>query len=197
MKAALSTVGAWAAFTEMAKMAGAEVSDEETSADYGKVKLGDTRIDPGGGFLQFYTLYNRMYQGGYTSSSTGEFHKFGEGYQAETQLSNLMRFGSNKLNPVMKFAYDLANATEYNPFHVKDRVAQLATPLYVQDIMSIVKEDPDMIPWLGPMMFGIGAQTYSKGESVGKIIDPENDILYTGGGIADMGPDYIHPRLDQ
>jgi hypothetical protein len=196
VKAALSSAAAWYGFTELSKMAGGEVGQDPTSADFGKVKIGDTRIDPGGGFLQFAVLYNRFYQGGYTSSATNQFHRFGEGFQAETQGSNLERFLSNKLNPVAKFAYDVAHASQYNPFHVKDRLAQMFVPLYAQDVIEIVHDNPDLVPWLVPMVFGVGAQTYSKGESVGKLIDPENDWLATGGGIADLGPDAINPRLD-
>jgi hypothetical protein len=195
-KAALSAAAAWAGFTTIAEMAGADVGRDPTSADFGKIKVGNTRIDPGAGFLQFAVLYNRMYQGGYSSSATGEFHRFGEGFQAETQLSNLLRFGSNKLNPFFKFAHDVMDATEYKPFHVGDRTAQLFVPLFTQDVIGVVSETPELIPWLVPMLFGVGAQTYSKGESVGKIIAPENDWLATGGGIADLGPDYIHPRLN-
>ena len=107
MKAAISTAAAWYAFTEMAKMAGGDevqVSNEPTSADFGKIRIGNTRMDPGGGFLQFLVQYARMYEGGYTSSASQEFHPFGQGFQAETQLSNALRFVSNKLNPVAKFA---------------------------------------------------------------------------------------------
>lgn len=196
VKAALSTFAAWGAFTQLAKMGGAEVGEDPTSADFGKVRIGDTRIDPGAGFLQYWVLMNRVYQGGYTSSATGEFHRFGEGFQAETQGSNAERFLSNKLNPAAKFAWDMAHASQYQPFHVKDRLAQLFVPLFMQDTIELAKENPELTPWLVPMMFGVGGQTYSKGESVGKLIDPENDWLATGGGIADLGPDYIHPRLD-
>jgi hypothetical protein len=194
MKAALSTAAAWYAFTEMAKMAGGnevEVSNDPTSADFGKIRIGDTRMDPGGGFLQFLVQYGRMYKGGATSSASQEFKKFGEGFQAETQLSNAQRFISNKFNPVAKFAYDLANATQYNPFHVGDRMAQLFVPLVIQDINELAKEDPSLLPWMAPIALGMGTQTYSKGESVGKFIAPEDDWLVTGGGIEDLvNPQY-------
>ena len=123
--------------------------NDPTSADFGKVRIGDTRLDPGGGFLQFAVAYSRMYQGGSTSSSTGQFHKFGAGYQAQTSEDMMERFMVNKLNPVMKFAYDVASASEYNPFHVGDRTIQMFVPLIGQDLLEIYKEDPSLLPAMG------------------------------------------------
>jgi hypothetical protein len=191
MKAAVSTAAAWFMFTEMAKLAGGDqvsISNNITSADFGKVRIGNTRMDPGGGFLQFLTAYGRLYAGGSTSSSTNEFHRFGSGYQAQTQEDMMQRFMVNKLNPVAKFAYDLANASQYNPFHVGDRTMQLFVPLVMQDMKEIVDENPDLLPWMIPVGLGMGTQTYSKGESVGKLIPPEKDWLVTGGGLKDLIP---------
>ena len=118
-----------------------------------------------------------------------EFQRFGSGYQAQTQEDMMERFFVNKLNPVTKFAYDALNASEYNPFHVKDRLAQMFVPLFIQDLNELYKENPDLLPWMGPgAALGGGTQIYSKGESVGKLVDPENDWLVTGGGARDLMP---------
>lgn len=191
LKAALSTAAAWWTFTELAKNADSrvEVNHDLTSADFGKVRIGDFRLDPAGGFQQFLVAYARLYQGGASSSATGEFHKFGEGYQAQTAFDTGERMLANKLNPVAKFAWDLANASQYNPFHVKDRTAQMFVPLIVQDFIEIQKEDPNLLmPWMIPVIFGSGSQIYSKGESVSKFISPENDWNVSGGGLKDIMP---------
>jgi hypothetical protein len=193
MKSALATAGAWAAVLALVKGGGGdevEVNLENmTSADWMKAKIGDTRLDPGGGFQQFLVALARMKEGGKTSSASGEWQEFGEGYNAETQWSNLERFASNKLNPVTKFAYDLLRQSEYNPFHVGDRVAQLFVPLVIQDLVGIVKEDPNMLPWMVPIMLGMGTQTYGRGESVSKLVPSEYDWLATGGGVDSMVTD--------
>jgi len=99
------------------------------------------------------------------------------------------RFFVNKLNPVAKFAWDVASASEYNPVHVGDRTMQLFVPLFVQDLHEIAKENPDLLPMFGTAaLFGGGTQIYSKGESVSKFIDPENDWNVTGGGLRDLMP---------
>jgi len=191
MMAALATGTAWMSALAMMKLGGGdevEVNiDNMTSADWAKAKIGDTRMDPGGGFQQFLVSMARMIEGGTTSSASGEWREFGEGFMAQTQKSNLERFMSNKLNPVTKFAYDLASQSEYNPFHVYDRTAQLFVPLVIQDLIGLYYENPAMLPWMGPIMLGMGTQTYGRGESVGKLVAPENDWLASGGGIADLG----------
>jgi hypothetical protein len=201
-KAALSTAAAWYVYTELIKNAAgpdAEVNDDITSSDFGKVRVGDARLDLGGGFLQFAVAYGRAYMGGSTSSSSGEFHRFGSGYQAQTQEDMMERFFVNKLNPVSKFAWDVANASEYNPFHVGDRTIQLFIPLFSQDVMEIYKENPDLLPMFGTAaFFGGGTQIYSKGESVSKFIEPENDWLVGGGGVKDIMPwNWTAPRGEE
>jgi len=184
LKAALSTAAAWWVVVELAKMAGGddvEVSTDTNSADFGKPRIGDTRLDPGGGFQQFLVLYSRLLSAGATSSKNQRFHPFGKGYQAETALSATQRFMSNKLNPAAKFAYDLWDSSEYKPLHLKDRTMQAFAPLIGQDLYEIYNEDPDLLPILGPLAaVGMGTQIYGKGESVGKFIDPKNDIIVQG-----------------
>jgi hypothetical protein len=192
LKAALSTAAAWYVSAELLKKAAgpeAEVGDDPTSADFGKVRIGDARMDLSGGFAQFATAYARAYVGGATSSSTGKFHRFGSGYQAQTQEDMMQRFFVNKLNPTTKFAYDVASASEYNPVHMGDRTLQLFIPLFIQDLNEIAKENPDLLPVMGSTaLFGGGTQIYGKGESVSKFIDPTNDWNVTGGGIRDVMP---------
>jgi hypothetical protein len=194
-KSAISTAAAWFIATQLIKNAAGgddedvEVGDDITSADFGKVRVGDARLDLGGGFLQFAVAYGRMYMGGSTSSASGEFHRFGSGYQAQTQEDMMERFMVNKLNPVAKFAWDVYSASEYNPFHVGDRTAQLFIPLFIQDLKEIYEEDPDLLPIFGTAAaFGGGKQIYGKGESVSKIVPEERDWLTTGGGLRDLMP---------
>jgi hypothetical protein len=192
MHAALSAAAAWFVFTNILKAAAgdeAEVGDDPLSADFGKVRIGNTRLDAGGGFLQFLVAYGRAWTGEYASSATGEHHRFGSGFQAPTQAEYGERFLANKLNPVAKLVYDWASATEYKPLHVYDRLLQLFIPLAIQDIWEILEEDPSLLPVVGPAaQLGAGTQTYSKGESVAKFVDPENDWIITGGGIRDLMP---------
>lgn len=195
LKSMLGVTAAWSTVAGLAKGAGAitgvdtDVSLDPDSADFGKIRIGNVRLDPGGGFLQYLVAAHRMYQGGWTSSATNQYHRFGSGFRAETMGDMQERFFVNKLKPVTKFAYDLAHASEYQPFAVGDRILQMYVPLVVQDVMELAKEDPKLVPWLTPLITGgMGSQIYSKGEAVSKFIDPENDWNVTGGGIRDLMP---------
>lgn len=194
LRSALGAGAAWYTVTQLAKLAGGEdvsVNDDPNSADFGKIRIGNTRIDPGGGFQQFLVMYHRLWSGKYTSSSTGKSHDYGAGFNAPATFDALVNFGTNKLNPVAKFAVDISRATQYNPFHVADRTAQLFVPLIIQDAMELYNEEPDLMPGLfelGAATVGMGTQVYEKGESISKFVDPENDKLITGGGIRNIIP---------
>jgi len=192
LRSALGAAAAWWAVALLAKMAApddVEIGTDILNADFGKIKIGNTRLDPGGGFQQFIVAAARAIQGGYTSSSTGEYHTFGEGFQGPTQGEYGQRFMANKLNPVFKYAYDVAFASEYNPFHVGDRTMQMFIPLFLQDMYSLGKEDPALLPLGFPALFGMGTQTYEKGESIAKFIPKHSDWLLEGGeGLRSLSP---------
>lgn len=193
LKAAFAAGFGWVAATQIAKLhPDVEVIDDIDSADYGKIRIGDIRIDVAAGLQQPLVVLGRLWHGGWTSSSTGTWHRFGSGYQAQTQETNMERFAVNKLNPASKMLYDIFGATEYNPFHVYDRTMQYFLPMAELDLKEIYEENPNLFPWMiGPILFGWGSQTYEKGESVGKVIEPENDRLVTGGGLKDLVPESV------
>lgn len=183
IKSLLSTAGAWGTISGLAAIAGADVSTDPNSADFGKIKIPgtNTRIDPAGGFQQYLVAASRLISGKTTSSASGQEFELGAGYRADTRADVVQRFATNKLHPVLKFAWDIANASERIPFHVTDRILQLFVPLIVQDTIELAKEDPKLLPLLGPVGLGMGTQTYGQGESVGKFIPPESDVLFEGG----------------
>jgi hypothetical protein len=183
LKAFLSTGTAWFTIAGLAKMAGAEVSMDTNSADFGKIKIGNTRLDPAGGFQQYFVALSRLLTGHTSSSASGTDFELGKGYKADTRKTVEERFVVNKLHPVVKFGYDIMNASERTPFHVADRTAQLFVPLIVGDMMEMLEEDPSMLPLMLPVAAGMGTQTYDRGESRGKFINPENDLLFEGGSL--------------
>lgn len=181
LKALLSTAGAWGTIGSIAALAGADVSLDPNSSDFGKIRIGNTRLDPAGGFQQFLVTASRFLSGGYTSSSTQNEQELGQGFRAETRKDVVERFMVNKLHPVARFAYDLAFASKYQPVNIGDRIVQMFIPLIIQDVIELAKEDPTLLPLIGPVAAGMGTQTYSQGEVEGKLIPPENDWIWTGG----------------
>lgn len=190
VKAAMRTAGAWMTFAGLAKIAGEEIGGVEvslnpTSADFGKMKIGNTRLDPAGGFQQFLVLAARLAKGEFTSTTARE----GAGYKISelgkavgpydpTYGSVIENFIVNKLHPSMKYFYDAAFARKDRPFGVMDRAIQLVIPMLTRDLTEIAQEDPELLPLLAPLTSaGMGTQHYT-GQSFNEpfIVPEKYDI---------------------
>lgn len=173
LTALVRRVGTWWTMAGLSTIGGATVSTDPTSADFGKIKIGNTRIDPPGGLQQFLVLGTRelpraLGGGGITSTISGQFNPFGTGYKPETRFSTLQQFGINRLHPTAKAAADLLSATQKQPFHVADKSIQLVAPMFADDLMDVARENPELAPLiLGLSGSGMGTQSYERG-SFGK-----------------------------
>ena len=147
----------------LAKMAGAEVGADPRSADFGKIKTGDTRYDILGGFQQYMVLAARLISGQMVSSTTGREFNLGEGYKPTTRLDIIQRFFESKNSPVVSFALGLLKGQtnmgeEFKPgVEIVDRMI----PMVAQDMYDLYKEDEvNGIFKALPALFGVGVQTY-------------------------------------
>ena len=162
------TMGTWTAFAGLAKMMGAQVSLDPTNADFGKVRIGNTRIDPGAGFQQLLVFGSRMGTGKFTSSNTGETSTMGEGFKPRTRKSTAEEFLASKLHPSAKLAYDLLSASQSSPVHLTDRAVQMALPMMAQDLLEVMKADPELAGLIGPLSsVGFGTSNYGRGDEFG------------------------------
>lgn len=164
LKAAARTAAAWGTMSSLGALAGADVSLDPTNSDFGKIKIGNTRLDPGGGFQQYLVLFNRLLQGKYTSSTSGKETTLGEGFGSPDAGNIAIDFASNKLHPVLKFGYDMARASKGRPFPMGSRITEMFIPMIAGDLIELMKEDPNLIPLVLPASgVGIGSQTYGGG----------------------------------
>lgn len=60
IKSLFAIAGVGATVTELGKLAGGTVENDPNSSDFGKVRIGNTRIDPYGGFQQYIVAANRL-----------------------------------------------------------------------------------------------------------------------------------------
>jgi hypothetical protein len=162
--------------TQLGKMAGGEVSMDPTSSDFGKLKIGNTRLDPYGGFQQYIVAASRLLSGKVTSSNTGEeFDLFNPQRPFDpNHMDVIERFGRGKLHPVLGFAYSLLKGqrdmagkkmdfTSTNP--MENSITQMFIPLLAQDLYELAQKDATLLPIIGPLVgLGMGTQTYSPDE---------------------------------
>lgn len=181
-KEALKSLLAITAFgntvTQLGRMAGGTVESDPASADFGKLKIGESRLDPYGGFQQYIVAAQRLMPhieslnigGRMKSTTTNREYDLGNPKFGESSRMDVMeRFGRGKLNPVLGFAWSLLDKqkelsgkkmdlTTMNPF--ENAVAQRFIPILIQDLYEVMTNEPRNAWMLGPAAFGMGHQQY-------------------------------------
>lgn len=167
LKSMLAYASSTATILGLAKASGLEVGADPRSADFGKIKIGNTRIDIMGGFQQYIRMSSQLISGKYISSTTGKEYTLGEGYKPMTRWDILMRQFESKTSPLTSFVIDLAKGKDYNgenvltPKGIGKEVLSRIVPMVAQDLVDLYKEDPYLLP-LGLLnTVGFGVQTYA------------------------------------
>lgn len=157
---------------EIAKAAGYDPSIElsPNSSDFLKVKIGNTRYDPWGGYQQYFTPVFKILTGKATSTTDGTEYELGKGrgYRQSgwTVATDAL---ANKASPATGLGIAALKGSEpggrkldftnVNPF--ENTIGRyLTNPIIVQDIYELINEDPNLLPLAGLDMFGQGVQVY-------------------------------------
>jgi hypothetical protein len=126
----------------LSRMAGAEVGDDPTSSDAGKIRVGEkTRNDILSGLGQSLVFVSRMAGGVYTTASgkavdiTGPAGKVTEGDVA-------WRFVRTKLSPLFSANVNLVTGRDVvgEPVTPKDAALDLVVPLVARDVAELYRE---------------------------------------------------------
>jgi len=147
------------------KASGHEVGADWRSADFGKVKVGNTRYDLFGGFLQPTVAAARLITGQMVSSTTGREFQLGEGYKPTTRADIAMRFLASKQSPLARFATGLLQGTTGagEKFEIAPELVSMFIPMVMQDLYEVTQEHGPTRWWMGlPTVVGIGVQTYGR-----------------------------------
>jgi hypothetical protein len=172
LQAAGQTLAAGMAFLYAASnIPGVTVGLDPRSANFGRIRIGNTRIDLWGGFQPLVRLYAQLATGVYIVSTTppGEaarsFNLAKGGYGKSTKYDIMLNFLRSKLapNPGLMVDYlDSQNAVG-QPFQWRDQWRRVM-PMVVGDMIDTYNQGGAGIPGaLGALALstvGIGVQTY-------------------------------------
>ena len=145
-----------------------EINTDPRSSDFGKGRVGSTRIDFWGGYAPMVRGAVRIITGEQTSISGNTF-EVGAGEVIWDQ------FVRSKVAPIPGLLWDAKTGTdfkgdkvEYNPDSIDAQVAQALTPLFIQDVIEGFRENgtAGALATAPASFFGYGANTF---ESIGEI----------------------------
>jgi len=147
-------IGLGAIYT-LAALAGARIGTDSTSSDFGKIIVGDQRIDPLAGLSQAAVIMSRIGTGKTTDVA---------GRTKPTDMYTLGKFVRSKLSPAAGVAVDLALRKDYNnkPVTLLGEAAKLTIPITYQDILEQLKEEGAGKGTAASLLnvFGINAQNF-------------------------------------
>ena len=145
----------------ISEMSGGKGTMDPRSTDFGKLKIGNTRLDLTGGFQQYLRVATQIASG--QVSTEGQVTNRNRKNTAE-------RFGRNKLSPLAGLVVDwMADKNVLGEkFTWTDAAKDRIIPLIIQDLQELYQEDPKMIGAIVPSMFGVGVQSYSARPTSGR-----------------------------
>lgn len=146
------------------------VESDPRSSDFGKLKIGNTRLDPYGGYQQYMTLLTRLVSGQSKSTSTQNVYDLGQSLMAPSPGELIFNMGKspdrgfvgNKLHPTITFGMDWLKRHKDRPFNISAKVGELFVPMIAQDLYELYKEDPLMTALLAPAMLGMSVNVFDK-----------------------------------
>lgn len=141
------------------------VEFDPRSADFGKIKIGNTRFDASGGMASIVTLAARLITQSSKSSVTGNVSKLSSGkFGAPTSLDVAINFLENKASPAMGVLLDNLKGKDRqgNDSTFLGEASNLLMPLPIANYMEL-KNDPKSANILVAMIadeLGISTNTY-------------------------------------
>lgn len=165
MKDMVKFLGAGMTILSLAKLAGAEVESDPRSADFGKIKVGNTRLDVWGGFQQ-YAVFGARLITGEQKIGQGRISKLNSNVFPFTTRADLTtKFIRNKFSPAFGLIWDWASGKDVvgQKFDLTAKAFDLITPLAMKDLYDAYQEENiDGLLLSLPTVFGVGVQTYKQ-----------------------------------
>jgi len=155
-------IGMTTTLLALASAFGADVETEPTSADFGKIKIGNTRFDMTGGNGTYSVLLARLLKGQTKSTTTGKIYKLGEGYKPTKRKDLLLDFTRNKFSPVASaVATALGWSFSKEDASLKEQAKNLFVPMIIDNSIEQMAIDKDLLPYsILAELLGVGVQAY-------------------------------------
>jgi hypothetical protein len=142
------------------------VEKDPRSADFGKIRVRDSRFDVTGGMGSILTLAARLATNSTKSSTTKRVTQLGTGkFGSSDRVDVLVNFAQNKFSPAASVMKDLLVGHDFkgNKPTVLGEASNLLTPLPVANAWESFK-NPNAAPLLSTIIadgLGISVNTYS------------------------------------
>ena len=174
----------------LAAMAGADVDLDPTSSDFGRIQVGNSRVDIWGGFQPLVRTMFRLGQMRRKSTGTGKSTDLDAGGAA----NEIWSFWRNKLAPVPGFGADVlgggtftGDEINWEEENVKRELWNRFVPLMLQDLEESYASDGVRGMWLAaPSFFGTSVISY---QGVEELV--RRDYKYPDGRTPATGVDRL------
>jgi hypothetical protein len=176
LRDAFSFLGFGSGVVTLGYLNGAKIVTDPRNADFMKLKYGNTRIDPWGGFQPYATFLSRAFTGEIVSSTTGKTMTLGEGYRQYGMDELFYRFLESKFAPVPAFFYHWFRGTTFahQRFDAVKELYNMGIPFSIQDFVDLIDNEPNNL-WTIPFSItGFGLQTYRPNSFYDKVDIPKN-----------------------
>ncbi len=169
----LSATGMAIGIMALAKAGGADIEDDPRSTDFGKIKVGNTRINILGGYQGLIRLTAQLISGEKKSVASGKVKGLAEGYKAEGRIGAVGSFLRGKESPTVSLIHDwLARQDKDKVYETRNVIGQKMTvgdellnritPFLMQDIYDVYKDSgvKNAGELFVPALFGAGMNTF-------------------------------------
>lgn len=149
------------------------VTDDPRSADFGKIRIGNTRFAVGGGITPLIVLASRLSTRKFTSSTTGETKSIDSGkFGAMTGKDLIFNFLENKASPASQLVLSLIEQKTWDgdELSIPQLASDALTPLIIQNILENdqVNDSANLLAVLIAEGLGVNVQSYEPKQSKSK-----------------------------
>lgn len=141
------------------------VQFDPRSANFGKIKIKNTRFDITGGMGAFLILFSRLATQSTKSSVTGKVTKLGEGYGTPDGMDVFWNFTENKFSPMFSVIKEIVQQETFegNKPTVLNQMKNLTVPIIIQEGAEAIQDEKSANLMLILIADGLGISvgTYS------------------------------------